>query len=41
MLIRIGYAAAIANDLDHDEEAQRQVYSAHRRLCLDAGSGHR
>jgi hypothetical protein len=41
MLTRIGYAAAIANDLDRDEEARLQVCWAHHRLCLGAGSGHR
>ena len=39
--MRIGYAAAIANDLDCDEEARLQVCWAHQRLCLGAGSGHR
>ena len=39
--MRIGYAAAIANDLDRDEEARLQVCWAHHRLCLGAGSGHR
>jgi hypothetical protein len=29
MLMRIGYAAAIANDLDRDEEAPLQVWWAH------------
>jgi hypothetical protein len=40
MLMRIGYAAAIANDLDRDEEARPQVCRAHHWLCLGAGSGH-
>jgi hypothetical protein len=39
--MRIGYVAAIANDLDRDEEARLQICWAHHRLCLDAGSGHR
>jgi hypothetical protein len=40
MLMRIGYAAAIAIDLDRDEEARLPVCWAHHRLCLRAGSGH-
>ena len=39
--MRIGYAAAIANDFDRDEEARLQVCWAHHRLCLGAGSRHR
>ena len=39
--MRIGYAGAIANDLDRDEEARLQVCWAHHRLCLGAGSRHR
>jgi hypothetical protein len=34
----IGYGAAIANDLDRNEEAGLQVCWAHHWLCLGAGA---